>query len=109
MKRDTSIRRQRSSRRPSPRTATRRKLTTSSGSWPTMGRDGESGFPLAIPEFRAELKINPDDYRSHYLLGYILLKQRNLKEAENELTRAAALEPQNPDPLIYLGQLYADT
>ncbi len=73
-----------------------------------LGRDGESGFPLAIPEFRAELKINPDDYRSHYLLGYILLKQRNLKEAENELTRAAALEPQNPDPLIYLGQLYAD-
>jgi tetratricopeptide (TPR) repeat protein len=74
-----------------------------------LGRDGDSGFPAAVPEFRAELRKSPDDYRSHYLLGYILLKQRNLAEAETELNRAAALDPRNPDPLIYLGQLYLDT
>jgi len=73
-----------------------------------LGRDGDSGFPAAIPEFRAELALNPNDYRSHYMLGYILLKQRKLDEAEGELKRAAALEPDNPDPLIYLGQLYAN-
>lgn len=74
-----------------------------------LGRDGDSGFPAAVPEFRAELKRNPNDYRSHYLLGYILLKQRNLQEAETELRQAAALDPSNPDPLVYLGQLYADS
>ena len=74
-----------------------------------LGRDGDSGFPEAVPEFRAEIKRNPNDYRSHYLLGYILLKQRNLQEAETELRRAAALDPSNPDPLVYLSQLYADS
>ncbi len=74
-----------------------------------VGRDGDSGFPAAIPEFQAELKINPDDYRSHYMLGYIWWKQRNMKDAESELVRAASLDPQSPDPLVYLGQLYNDT
>jgi len=74
-----------------------------------LGRDGDSGFPEAVPEFRAELKRNPNDYRTHYLLGYILLKQHNLPEAESHLNRAAALDPRNPDALIYLGQLFADT
>src|SRR5438309_1324276 len=74
-----------------------------------VGRDGDSGFPAAIPEFQAELKINPDDFRSHYMLGYIWWKQRNMKDAESELVRAASLDPQSPDPLVYLGQLYNDT
>jgi tetratricopeptide (TPR) repeat protein len=74
-----------------------------------VGRDGDSGFPAAIPEFQAELKINPDDFRSHYMLGYIWWKQRNMKAAESELVRAASLDPQSPDPLVYLGQLYNDT
>jgi tetratricopeptide (TPR) repeat protein len=74
-----------------------------------VGRDGDSGFPAAIPEFQAELKINPDDFRSHFMLGYIFWKQRNMKDAENELVRAASLDPQSPDPLVYLGQLYNDS
>jgi tetratricopeptide (TPR) repeat protein len=74
-----------------------------------LGRDGDSGFAEAVPEFRAELKRNPNDYRTHYLLGYILLQQHNLQEAEVHLSKAAALDPRNPDAFIYLGQLFADT
>jgi len=73
-----------------------------------LDRDGESGFPEAVPELLAELRVNPEDYRSHYLLGYIAMKQHNPKEAERELVRAAAFEPQNPDPLVFLGHVYAD-
>ena len=74
-----------------------------------LGRDGDSGFPEAAPQFRAELRKNPNDYRSRYLLGYILLKQHDLTEAETELKRAAALDAKSPDPLIYLGQVYAES
>src|SRR5260370_42197295 len=42
------------------------------------------------------------------MLGYIALKQHDPKTAESELKRAVALDPKNPDPLIYLGQLFAD-
>ncbi len=73
-----------------------------------MDRDGESGFPLAQAELQAELKVNPDDSRTHYLLGYIAMKQHDAKTAESELLRAAQLDPKNPDPLIYLGQIYSD-
>jgi len=71
-----------------------------------LDRDGESGFSEAVPELRAELRTNPEDYRSHYLLGYIAMKQHNPKEAESELVHAATLEPQNPDPLVFLGHVY---
>jgi tetratricopeptide (TPR) repeat protein len=73
-----------------------------------LDRDGESGFAQVVPELQAELRINPDDARSHYLLGYIATKQHDPKTAEVELRRAAELDPRNPDPLIYLGQIYAD-
>jgi len=73
-----------------------------------LDRDGEAGFSEAVPELRAELRIDPEDYRSHYLLGYIAMKQQNPKEAESELVHAAKLEPQNPDPLVFLGYVYAE-
>ena len=73
-----------------------------------MDRDGESGFPLVTAELQAELKVNPDDSRSHYLLGYIAMKEHDAKTAETELLRASQLDPKNPDPLIYLGQIYSD-
>ena len=73
-----------------------------------LGRDGESGFAAAVPELEAEAKINSDDERTHFLLGYIALKQQRFEDAERELARAAQIDPKNPDPLISLGQLYAD-
>ena len=71
-------------------------------------RDGESGFAAAQAELQAEVKVDPNDARTHYLLGYIAMKQHNTHEAEVELSRSISLDPQNPDPLLYLGQLYAD-
>ena len=73
-----------------------------------LDRDSEGGFAEALPEFQAELKNNPDDFRSHYMLGYIAMKQHREADAERELKRAAELDPQNPEPLAYLGQMYAD-
>jgi tetratricopeptide (TPR) repeat protein len=73
-----------------------------------IDRDGESAFPQAASELWTELKVNPDDARSHYLIGYIAMKQHDAKVAEAELQRAAELDPKNPDPLIYLGQIYSD-
>ncbi len=73
-----------------------------------LGRDGESGFAAAVPELETESKIAPDDERTHYLLGYIALKQQRFADAERELVRATELDAQNPDPLISLGQLYTD-
>jgi len=73
-----------------------------------IDRDGESAFSQAADELRAELKINPQDSRAHYLLGYIAMKQRDAKTAEAELLRSTQLDPKNPDPLVYLGQIYSD-
>jgi tetratricopeptide (TPR) repeat protein len=73
-----------------------------------IDRDGESSFAQAVAELQAELKISPEDSRSHYLLGYVALKQHNPKAAEAYLLRASQLDPKNPDPLIYLGQIYED-
>ena len=73
-----------------------------------MDRDGESAFHLTKAELQEELKVNPDDSRTHYLLGYIAMKQHDAKTAESELLRASQLDPKNPDPLIYLGQIYSD-
>jgi len=73
-----------------------------------LGRDGESGFKTAVPELEAEAKLSPNDERTHYLLGYIALRQQRFAEAEKELLRATEIDPKSPDPLISLGQLYTD-
>jgi len=73
-----------------------------------LERDGDSGFGEAVPELEAELKVNPADARTHYMLGYIALKRHDGRQAEEELSRAAELDPENPDPLISLGQVYFD-
>jgi tetratricopeptide (TPR) repeat protein len=74
-----------------------------------LERDGDSGFGEAVPELEAELKVSPQDARTHYMIGYIALKQRDMKRAEDELGKAAELDPENPDPLVSMGQLYFDS
>lgn len=71
-----------------------------------LRHDESTGYAKAIPEFQAELKNNPDDVRSHYMLGYIALKQRNFAEAEKELSKAASLEPEDLNTLICLAETY---
>jgi tetratricopeptide (TPR) repeat protein len=74
-----------------------------------LGRDNDSGFPEAIPEFRAELQLNPGDYRSHYMLGFALLKQHDTAGAERESLQAISLNDHNPDPWVNLAQLYMES
>jgi tetratricopeptide (TPR) repeat protein len=72
-----------------------------------LDRDEDKGWEEDAQEQRAEIQNNPNDFRAHYELGNIALKLRRVDEAEKELKRAAELAPDNPDPLIYLGELYA--
>ena len=72
-----------------------------------LNRDEDKGWEEAAQEQREEIKNNPGDFRPHYELGNIALKQHHAEEAEKELKRASELAPDNPDPLIYLGEFYA--
>jgi tetratricopeptide (TPR) repeat protein len=74
-----------------------------------LARNEEAGYPRAIPEFKLELKIDPDHFPSQYMLGYIALKQRDFDRAERELLRAADLRPQDIGTELLLGQLYSET
>jgi tetratricopeptide (TPR) repeat protein len=71
-----------------------------------LRHDETVGYDKAIPEFQAELAINPSDVRSHYMLGYIALKQRRLAEAESELKQAEAIEPNDLNTIICLAETY---
>ena len=74
-----------------------------------LARNEEAGYAKAVPEFRAELALNPGDFRSHYMLGYIALQQRKFGEAEPELIKARSLNPGDPGAQLLLGQLYSET
>ena len=74
-----------------------------------LGHNEAVGYAQAIPEFRAELQINPNDFRSHYMLGYIALKQRNFPDAESELLSALAAAPRDLQSLLQLAEVYTDT
>jgi tetratricopeptide (TPR) repeat protein len=74
-----------------------------------LGHNESAGYAQAVPEFRAELQINPNDFRSHYMLGYIALKQRNFSEAESELLSALASAPHDLQSLLQLAEVYTDT
>ena len=67
---------------------------------------GQVGFPEAVKEFHRELELNPDDYFSLAQLGYIAFTERQFSEAEQNLKRAAILDPRNPDNPLLLGQVY---
>jgi tetratricopeptide (TPR) repeat protein len=71
-----------------------------------LSRDEGNGWEENAAEDRAEIQVNPDDFRPHYDLGNVALKLHHVDEAERELKRAAEIQPDNPDPLIALGELY---
>lgn len=74
-----------------------------------LARNEEAGYAKAIPELRAELALNSDDFRSHYMLGYIAMQQRRFSDAEQELVKARALNPADPGVQLLLGQVYSET
>ena len=74
-----------------------------------LAKNEEAEYEKAIPEFRAELRIEPDDFRSHYMLGYIRIKQHRFEEAEPELQRAHALSATDEGTQLLLAELYSET
>ncbi len=66
-------------------------------------------IPTARALFEQELGIEPHEFFSTYFLGVIDLEDRNFPAAEDYLKRALRLQPDNPDPLLYLGQVYFET
>ena len=70
-----------------------------------LSRDEDKGWDENAAEDRAEIQNNPDDFRPHYDLGNIALHLHQADEAERELKRASEIQPDNPDPLIALGEL----
>jgi len=70
-----------------------------------LSRDEDKGWEENAAEDRAEIQNNPDDFRPHYDLGNIALHLHQPDEAERELKRASEIQPDNPDPLIALGEL----
>jgi tetratricopeptide (TPR) repeat protein len=66
-------------------------------------------FPTARPLFEQELTISPKEFFSTFFLGVIHLEDRDFPVAEDYLMKAVQLQPDNPDPLLYLGQAYFET
>ena len=66
-------------------------------------------IPTARALFEQELAIDPREFFSTYFLGVVYLEDRNFPAAEDYLNRALRLQPDNPDPLLYLGQVYFET
>jgi hypothetical protein len=54
------------------------------------------------------VKYAPENPDSHYTRGLILLKKQQYKEAEQGMQRVLALNPDNSDALLVLGDLYAE-
>jgi len=74
-----------------------------------LREDEAAGYEKAIPEFQAELALNPDDFSSLYMLGYIATKQSRWNDAERELLRAIALRPKDMVSLLALAETYSAT
>ena len=66
---------------------------------------GASAFEAAMQEFQAELDRNPDDYLANFYLGLVHTLRRDDEDALHYLHRAIEIEPSNPDPYLYAGQV----
>jgi tetratricopeptide (TPR) repeat protein len=71
-----------------------------------LGHNEQAGYAKAVPEFRAELQNHPDDFPSHYMLGYIAFQKGEMALAEAELSRAVMLRPRDANSLLYLAKVY---
>lgn len=67
---------------------------------------GRAKTAEAEAEFKAEMALYPEEYLPNYLLGLLYVHDRRLEESLPYLEKAARLDPNKPDPLLYLGQAY---
>lgn len=68
--------------------------------------EGAVAFEQAMQEFLMELEHHPNQYHPNFFLGVIYTIQLRDQEALPYLLKAAMLDPANPDPHLYLGQVY---
>ena len=55
---------------------------------------------------RKVFSLNPESAYGHYLRGMIQRKKRNPQQAVKEFKRSLAIDPNHPDPLMWLGWVY---
>jgi tetratricopeptide (TPR) repeat protein len=51
-------------------------------------------YPAAVREFQETLRINPDDARSCYFLGYSYYQLREMQKAQEAFEQAYQMNPQ---------------
>ncbi len=54
-------------------------------------------------EFSRELKTYPRDYLANYMMGFLASSDRNYSESERYLKIAAEINPEWPEPWLYMG------
>jgi tetratricopeptide (TPR) repeat protein len=59
--------------------------------------------PEVTAEFQKELEFYPQDYLANYMMGFVDSGQRKYDEANKYLHKAAEINPQSPEPWLYLG------
>ena len=59
--------------------------------------------PEARAEFAKELQFYPKDYLANYMIGFVDSSKRRYADADRFLRTAAEVNPQAPDPWLYLG------
>src|SRR5687767_11297856 len=69
-------------------------------------KDGAARIPDAMEEFKIELAANPEEYFANFYLGILYIIDRKWEPAIELLEKAAAKQPNNPDPYFHLGQAY---
>jgi tetratricopeptide (TPR) repeat protein len=59
--------------------------------------------PEVLSELQRELEFYPQDYLANYMMGFVDSGQRKYDEANKYLHKAAEINPQSPEPWLYLG------
>lgn len=59
--------------------------------------------PVVRAEFLKELEFFPRDYLANYMLGFLDSAERKYEEADKYLKMATTLNPEAPEPWLYLG------
>lgn len=73
-----------------------------------LATSGNEKLALAIKELKTEIVLFPKNATAYAALGHLEANQHDLVAAEKHLSRAVALNANDPDTFLYLGQVYAE-